>query len=624
VVTEGILIGMKRGLTKLQASNAIVKQTMWPLLGATIIAITAFAPIGLSNDSTGEMLGSLYYVLLISLLLSWFTAISLTPFFADMLLKQDKPTTEALSEEDAYQGLFFTVYKRFLDFCLRQRIITVAAAVALLVASLMAFQQVKVVFFPSMTTPMFLVDYWRPQGTDIRETFKDIQALEEWVLQQEHVKQVSSNTGKGGIRFMLTYAPEKIYPGYGQLMVEVDNFKQIDGLINKIDAHIQQHYPASRIKFKKFELGPAKDGKIEVRVSGPDPDVLRQISGKIKAIYEKDTDVAMVRDDWQERTKVIRPIFAEAQARRAGISKADLDSNLLMSFGGEPIGLYRDGTKLLPIIARPPANERLNVDSLPNLQIWSPAFSTYIPIEQVIREFKTTWEDPIIARRDRKRTLTVLVDPVVTGKVTVNEIFERHRPEVEAIALPGGYQMEWGGEYESSGDAQSALFGSLILGLVLMFLITVQLFKTVRQPLAIWSMVPLAMVGVGFGLYVTATPFTFIALLGLISLIGMLLKNAIVLVDQINYESGEGKELYPAIFDSAVSRVRPVSMAAITTILGMLPLLMDAFFRSMAVTIMFGLGFATILTLIVLPVMYALLYKAPYRPLTGSTPETKS
>lgn len=613
VVTEGILIGVQRGLSKLEAAVAIVKQTVWPLLGATVIAVTAFAPIGLSQDSTGEMLGSLFWVLLISLLLSWFTAISLTPFFADLLLPGPKETSG--DEADPYAGKLFVFYKQALDRCMRRPAVTLMVLAGLLVVSVGVFKQVKVVFFPAMTTPMFTMDYWRSQGTDIRNTFADIQAIEQWLSQQEHVVQVSSNTGRGGLRFMLTYPIEKSYAGFGQLIVETDDYRQIDPIMVKLRDHIASQYPDSQIKFRKFELGPQKPGKIEARFSGPDPDTLRQLAVQAEAVFRADRGVAAVRNDWRERSKLIRPQFAETQARRAGISKEDMDSALLMAFSGKQIGLYRESTQLLPIIARPPVNERTDIDNLPNLQIWSPTYEEYIPIEQVASGFETQWEDSIIMRRDRKRTITVLADPDVVGGEPTSTVFSRIQAGIEAIPLPQGYALEWGGEYEASQDANKGIFASLPIGLLLMFVITVLLFSTLRQALVIWITVPLALIGVAWGLFLMGRPLTFMALLGFISLIGMLIKNGIVLVDQIRLELAEGKDPYAAVFDSAVSRVRPVSMAAITTILGMLPLLLDVFFEAMAVTIMFGLGFATILTLLAVPAAYALFYRIPYQPL---------
>jgi len=612
VITEGILIGIQRGLSKLEAAVSIVKQSIWPLLGATIIAVTAFAPIGLSNDSTGEMLGSLFYVLLYSLMLSWFTAITLTPFFADMILQGKTETSDI---NDPYKGIFFTVFRKVLDICLRFKTLTAALTVACLLLAITGFQKVKVVFFPAMTTPILLVDYRKEHGTDIRQTFKEIQQIEPWILKQEGVTRVSSNTGKGGMRFMLTYGPEKIFPGYGQFMVEFENFKQIDPFIEKVVPYLNANYPDVNYNFKKFELGPSTGGKIEARFSGPDPDVLRHLATQTKDILHNQENAFSVRDDWMKRTKIIRPQFTEAQARRAGVSKQDLDDILQMSFSGKQIGLYRDGTTMLPIIARLPESERSNINNIHSLQIWSPVHERFISIEQIVQSFDVAWEDSVISRRDRKRTITVMADPYILGEDTANDIYKNIKTDIEAIELPEGYTLTWGGEVENSANANEALMGSIPVGITLMFIITILLFNSIKQPLIIWSLAPMAIIGVAFGLLITNSAFTFMALLGFISLVGMLLKNGIVLVDQINLEINEGKELYHAIFDSAVSRVRPVAMAAATTILGMIPLLFDAFFSSMAVTIMFGLGFATILTLLIVPVIYALVYKVKYIPL---------
>jgi len=615
VITEGILIGMKRGLSKIQASVAITKQTIWPLLGATVIAVTAFAPIGLSDDSTGEMLASLFYVLLISLMLSWFTAISLTPFFANMFFKEVDKNNAANENNDPYKGVLFTVYKKLLDTCMRNGKMTAISAIVLLILAGYGFGFIKQVFFPYMTTPIFLVDYWRQQGTDIRATYADVQEVEKFLMKLDGVKRISSNTGKGGIRFMLTYAPEKIFPSYGQWMIEVDDYKKIDSVIKQIEDHLSQNYPQAIHKFKKFELGPAVQGKIEARFSGADPTMLRGIAKQAKEILLADAETVAVKDDWKARTKVIRPVFAEAQARKLGISKKDMDDAMAMTFSGNEIGLYRDGTTLMPIVARPPAIERLSLNSLPEVQIWSPIYNRYIPIEQVVNSFETIWEDSIINRRDRKRTIMVVADPNILGEDTTNDVFKRVRDKIEAIKLPDGYSMQWGGEFENSAKAQGPLFAALPAGLIMMFIITVLLFRNFKQPIIIWSTVPLAIIGVSFGLLLTGVPFTFMALLGFISLIGMIIKNGIVLVDQINFELNDGMSPYKAVFESAVSRVRPVSMAAITTILGLIPLLFDAFFSSMAVAVMFGLGFATFLTLIVLPVIYILVYKIKYQPI---------
>ncbi|MGO2012009.1 MAG: efflux RND transporter permease subunit [Pseudoalteromonas sp.] len=608
VVTEGILINLKRGQSKIKAAVNIVEQTKWPLLGATVIAITAFAPIGLSSDASGEFAGSLFWVLFISLLLSWIIAITLTPFFADLMFKQSE-LNEQGRDDDPYQGAIFNIYKSLLASALRFRKTTLVLMVVLLASSVFGFKFIKQSFFPASNTPMFYVDYWHVQGADIHTTLDGVAKLETFLQKDPLVKEITSTVGQGAPRFMLTYAPEKSYPAYGQLIIRVKDRNAVTSMIAKVREYENSHVLDAKLKIKRMEIGPSTDAKIEARFSGADPIVLRQLAKQAKDILSKDSGAFNVRDDWRVRSKLIRPQFNEQKARRLGISKTDLDQLLLTSLSGKKVGTYKDGTQLLPIIARSPAEERLNAESLRDLQIYSPVLDLFVPITQVVDDFVVEWEDSLIMRRDRKRTITVMADHDVIGDETPAKLFARIRDDIEAIKLPHGYELQWGGEFESSHKAQKAIFGSLPLGYLAMFIITVLLFNSVKQPLVIWATVPLAIIGVTAGLLLMNAAFSFMALLGLLSLSGMLIKNGIVLVDQINIELKSGKEPFNAVLDSGISRVRPVGMAAITTILGMIPLLFDVFFQSMAVTIMFGLGFATVLTLIVVPVLYTVLFK---------------
>ncbi|ATC88855.1 efflux RND transporter permease subunit [Pseudoalteromonas arctica] len=615
VVTEGILINLKRGQTKLKAAVNIVEQTKWPLLGATVIAVTAFAPIGLSSDASGEFAGSLFWVLFISLLLSWITAITLTPFFANLMFKENEfKNEEGQEDEDPYKGFIFNGYKAILDLALHFRKTTLILMVVLLCTAVIGFGSVKQSFFPASNTPMFYVDYWQEQGSDIRSTLEGVKKLEEFLQKEDLVEEVTSTTGQGAPRFMLTYAPEKSYPAYGQLIIRVADREAVATVMQTVRDYSSNHALSAQLKIKPMEIGPSTDAKIEARFSGPDPVILRQLAATAEELIGSDDGAYNIRDDWRARTKMIRPQFNEQKARRLGISKSDLDNVLLTSLSGKQVGVYRDGTQLLPIIARSPANERLNVESVHDLQIYSPVLGVFVPVTQVVDEFDVQWEDSLIMRRDRKRTITVMADHNVLGDETPAKLFARIRGPIENMELPRGYQLEWGGEFESSSKAQKAIFGSLPLGYLAMFAVTVLLFNSLKQPLVIWATVPLAIIGVSAGLLAMNAPFSFMGLLGLLSLSGMLIKNGIVLVDQINLELREGKSPYEAVFDSGVSRVRPVAMAAITTILGMIPLLFDVFFQSMAVTIMFGLGFATILTLIVVPVLYTVIFRIDYEP----------
>lgn len=601
VVTEGVMVRIQQGADRKQASSEIVKQTQWPLLGATIVGILAFAGIGLSPDSTGEYTGSLFYVIMISLLLSWALAVTVTPYFAYHMFRAKKG-----GQGDAYGGIVFRIYRKFLLFCLKLRWATVGVMVGLLALSIVGFGLVKQSFFPDSTTPIFFVDYWRAQGSDIRAVSRDSAEIEKFIMKVKGVKNVSTFVGQGATRFMLVYGSEQTNPAYAQFIVRVDDYNNIPETSAKILQHIRSNYPSAEPLTKPVRLGPGRDYKIEVRISGPDPTELRRISSEVQKVLLDDGGFAVVRDDWRNREKIVVPVFSNQKASSVGISRDRLKDALQEAFGGLSVGLYREGDELIPIIARRPDKERLDIGSISEMEIWSPNLGRTVPISQVISGITVANEDATIRRRDRIPTITIQGNP---STESANVVFKRIRAKIEAIKLPAGYSMAWGGEYEDSTDASSSLFSVLPLSFLAMILVVIFLFGKVRQPLIIWLCVPFALCGVVAGLLSTGSAFGFMALIGFLSLSGMLIKNAVVLVDQIDFEIKEGKERFLAVVDSSVSRVRPVTMAAFTTILGMIPLLRDAFFKDMAVTIMSGLAFATLLTLIIVPVLYAIFFR---------------
>ncbi|GAA4879043.1 efflux RND transporter permease subunit [Ferrimonas pelagia] len=611
VITEGVLVGLKRGQTRLQAIKTVVDQQAMPLLGATVIAILAFAPIGLSQDATGDFMDSLFKVLLISLFLSWVLAITLIPFFCNLIFKE-QPAEQA-DDSDPYQGLLFAIYRATLTKALKHRMIALGLIIASLFGALVGMGQVKEQFFPPSNTPLFFIDVWMREGTDIRQNEANMKSLEQQVRGFDDVLNVTSVLGMGAQRFTLSYAPEMAYSSYSQMIVETDSLATIERILPQIRERLNATHPEFNYKFKLLENGPAPAARIEARFYGPDPDVLRQLGAQAIAAIEQVPGAVDIRNNWREPAPIVRPQLDENAARRSGISKQALDQALLVNFDGMPVGLYRDGSYLMPIIARAPDAQRLNADSLNDLQVWSQERNAYVPISQAVNGFVTEMEDPIIMRRNNKRVLTVLADVAPFADDTPESMRQKLIAGVEAIDLPTGYTFEWGGEFEVSAQANEMVMASVPLGYLTMFLITMLLFGTLRQPLAIWTTVPLSLIGVATGLLLLDLPFTFTALLGLLSLSGMVVKNGIVLVEQINIETAkENNPIQTAIIDAAVSRVRPVSMAALTTMLGMIPLVADAFFQSMAVTIIFGLGFATVLTLIVLPVVYSLMHCIRY------------
>lgn len=603
VIAEGMLINMQRGISAKSAASDAAKRTQIPLLGATVIGIMAFSGIGLSPDSTGDFLFSLFAVMGISLLLSWVLAITVTPLFGYYMLK----VSDKNLKDDPYDGRAYRLYQRFLHRALRARGFTVIVLVLLTGGCFYAFGFVKQAFFPDSNTPVFYVNYQLPQGTDIRATAADMAEIDEMIRQQPGVVAVTTLVGQGASRFMLTYNPEQPNTAYGQFIVEMEDRHQIDPLAEVLRRELPPAYPDADIRTQKLVFGPGGGAKLEARFSGPEMAVLRQLGDKAIAIMQADGDLQDIRQNWNKQELVIVPLFNEERARIAGLGRNDVAETLQFATVGIRAGTYREGDEQIPIIARPPADERLDAGRLEERLIWSPGLLDYIPITQVVDRFVTETEETLIHRRDRVRTLTVQAEP--KGGLTADAALRAIRGSIEAIELPQGYRLEWGGEFESSSEAQASLGAQLPLGFLVMLLISILLFGKVRQPLIIWLVVPMSVCGVVIGLLGSGMPFGFMALLGFLSLSGMLMKNAIVLVDEIDSQISGGKDKVESIIDASVSRLRPVFLAAVTTILGMLPLLTDAFFSSMAVTIMGGLAFATLLTLIAVPVFYALLFR---------------
>jgi multidrug efflux pump subunit AcrB len=602
VVTEGILVRVQQGIRRTQAALTTVSQTAWPLLGATFVAVLAFASIGTSKDVTGEFLISLFQVMAISLGLSWVLAITLTPLFCVRFL----PGQKSGASGDPYGGKFFRLYRRSLDICLQHRFITIGVLLGLMVAAVIGFGFVENSFFPNDSRNQFMVDVWRPQGTHMDKTAATLERVEAHLAGLEEVAATTTFIGQGALRFALSYEPQMPNSSYGQVLVTVKDFRSIDDLLPRLRASFDTEFQDSEIFLKKFVRGPPAEGKIEVRFQGPDIKVLRDLSARAQAIMAADGVATDIRDDWRQRTMVLRPQVAEAAARRLGITRPQIADVLAMNFSGKTVGLYREGDKLIPMKVQAPANERESVDQIDNLSIFSPVSGGALPLRQIVTEVRPEWEDPMVRRENRARTITAMCNPL-RGNASV--LFERLRPQIEAIQLPPGYHMAWGGEYESSGDAQAGLFKMIPIFFLAMVFTVVALFNAVRQTVIIFLCLPLAAIGVSAGLLSFQEPFGFMCLLAFIGLSGMLIKNAVILIDQIDLEIREGKDPYTAVLDSSVSRLRPVTMAALTTVLGMLPLLSNVFFSGMSVTIMGGLTFGTVLTLVVVPVLYAAFFR---------------
>lgn len=599
VVAEGMQISMLGGKSSRDAAQDASAKTQIPLLGATVIGIMAFAGIGLSPDAAGEFLFSLFAVIAISLLLSWFLALTVTPLLGHYFFKQGSE-----GGADAYGGLMFRTYGAILRLALRLRWLVVAGLLAITVVCFIGFGQVKQQFFPDSNTPLFFVHYKLPQGTSIHTTSDHLKTFETWLTKRDDVVSVTSFVGQGASRFMLTYQSEKPNPSYGHMIIRAPNLAAIPAIQADLEAFGQAQFPEGEFRTKRLVFGPGGGDPIQARFSGPDPKVLRQLGTEAAArLVAASPNILSVRNNWREQELVLKPIYATDRAQTAGVSRDDIADTLMFSTDGLTSGVFRERERLIPIILRRPADGEYN---LMNQVVYSTTAGKFVPLEQMIDGIHIDVQDTLFHRRNRVPTLTVSAD--IPTKLTAASVFSEVYETIEAIDLPSGYTMEWGGEHEASADANASLGGQLPLSGLIMVLISVLLFNAIRQPIIIWLLVPMSVNGVVIALLGTGLPFTFTALLGLLSLSGMLIKNGIVLVEEIDLVRAEGKMMRDAIVEASVSRLRPVMLAAVTTVLGMVPLLGDAFFKSMAVTIMGGLTFATVLTLIAAPVFYLIFF----------------
>ena len=618
VVADGVAVRLQKGMDRKRAAIEAASQPAWPLLGATIIGLMAFYPIFASTDAAGEYCRTLFTVVAMSLLVSWMVSMTLTPLQCMGMLPAPKA---GAADTDPYGGWLFRSFRRFLELSIRLRWVTIGTMVALLALSVFGFGFVTQLFFPDSSMKKFMIDFYAIEGTRIEQLSDDLKQAEDKLMSDGRVEAVAAFVGAGPPRFYLPVDPESPNPSYAQLIVNVHDFREIDELIEEFNPWLDELIPDALVSIRKYGVGPANTWTFEVRFAGPaiaDPAILRSIADEGVSILRQEPLAGPIITDWRERVTKLEPRYAQERARWASVTRDDIARTTQRAFDGRTIGLYRESDNLLPIILRHTEDERSNFSSLDVLQVQPTNATTTVPLLQVTDGVDVTWEDPIIGRRDRRRTITVQANPV--QGTTLPTLREEVLEQFDAIELPTGYTTEWGGEYEDTVSAQQGLIPGIIPTVIIVLLIIVALFNAYRPPLVILLAVPFALIGITAGLLIFDVPFGFVALLGAMSLAGMMIKNAIVLLDEVNVQLDAGKMRYDAVIFAALSRLRPVFLAAATTVLGVVPLLQDVFWIGLAVTIMAGLSFGVILTMFMVPVLYATLYRL--RPGGVSEPTT--
>lgn len=613
VVADGILIDLKRGVKRQKAFTAIVKQTAMPLLGATIIAILAFMPLALSPDATGEYMSSLFSVLAISLFLSWVFAMVQTPYMASIFYKKGiKKKKKEKESQKPFDTPFYHGFRSLIGWALSHKTVFIIGSFAVLVISFMSFRFVKFEFMPLLDYNQFVIEYKMPKGTDIESVEEDLEEISKELYEWDEIHNVTAAIGRTPARYTLIRPVSVGGSNYGELIVDVEDYDASVVQGERILEYIRSNYPQAEVRKRIY--GPIfNDYEIEVQFSGPDPAMLRALSEQAKEIMRNEPTATSVTDNWKNKVKVLYPAYSVEQARQVNISRSDVANAIAVATDGLAVGIMRDGNKSLPVTLKLDQPISKEIDKISSIPVWGFQSQKSVPLAQVTEDMEMKWEDEEIFRYNGQRAIRAQCDPV-QGSLTA-DVEAKLKPAIDAIPLPDGYTIEWKGTGESSAESQMNLLSNLPLALGLMLVIVIALFNNIRQSLIIFTIFPFAFVGIVFGFIATNAVFNFVGIIGALGLIGMMIKNSIVLLDEIKHNLKQGRTELRSIILAAVSRLRPVVLASITTILGMLPLLFDVMFKSMAITIIFGLLIGTLITLVVVPVLYAAMFKVDISPI---------
>ena len=602
VVSDSALINMERGMRKRVAIMRACSATALPLLAATVIAILTFLPIYYSPHITGELLSSLVVVIGVSLMFSWVFALTQTPFFIQEFVRRPRP--EELKAA-LFDGKYYNRFRNSLHWVLCHRSVTIGSLVVMLILSAWSFKFIPKVFVPALDKQYFTVDMWLPEGTKIEETDRQIMEMSEYIRGQEETEIVSTYIGRTPPRYYLSNVSFGPQSNYAQILVKCKTSELSRQLHTRLQDSISLKYPEPLIKVNKFELSPLTEAVIEARFLGPDPAVLDSLAGEAIEIMRRNPKVADARNEWGNMSLVIRPVYDPVKAGALGITKASMMQSVKSINDGLPVGIYRDDEKKVPVLLKSGDVDITDVNALGDFSIWNGERSA--PLSQVTERIERSWEFPQVRTYNRQLSMAAMCG--VKPGYTMSEVHGEIRKEIEKIHLPEGYTFFWDSQYKDQGEAMQAIAKYFPLAFLALIVILVALFGNFREPVIILCILPLSLIGIAVGMLLTGFDFGFFPIAGWLGLLGMIIKNVIVLIDEINVQHRSGIDLYTSIVEATVSRTRPVLMAATTTIFGMVPLLFDVAFGGMAVTIIFGLTFATGLTLFVTPALYSMFYK---------------
>lgn len=586
VVYDAALVNMQRGMRKRKAILDAVSGTSMPLLGATLIAVLTFLPVYLSPHITGEILSSLLIVIAVSLLLSWVLAITQNVFFVQEFVRRPRP--DELKGE-LFSGRAYDLFRQALRWTIQRRYVVLGAMVLLLVIAGWGFRFIPQQFMPLLNKQYFSVDVWLPEGTRIEESDRQMTEMTAYLNSLEGVKKVSSFVGQTPPRYYLANAAYGPQPNYAQCLVEADTPEKSRELQAILYDRLPEMFPDALVRVNSFEINSIPQALIEARFCGDDPEVLDSLTNLALEIMRKNPKVLNARNEWGNMALMIKADYDPVKAGRLNVGRHDMMNAMKAVNDGTAVGVYRDRDKKVPVLLHTDVKGSWDMESVEDLPIWNGRNSA--PLGQVANGIGLAWEYPLVRTYDRKLSMAAQCD--VKRGHTMKEVHSEIREEIERIRLPEGYTFFWDSQYKDQKEAMAALTKYFPLALIMLLVILVMLFGNFRQPLIIFLILPLSLIGMVFGLWVTGFQFGFFCIAGWLGLLGMIIKNVIVLLDEVNIQQKAGVEPYTAVIEATVSRARPVLMAALTTV--------------------FGLSFATLLTLFVNPALYTIFYKISKR-----------
>ena len=631
VIVDGILVDLKAGKNRMEAMTAIGRQTSMPLLGATLIAIIAFLPIFMSPDTAGVYTRDLFIVLAVSLLLSWVLALVHVPLMAERRLHPE--VEQNVSGKRVYKGWPYALLRKSLSFGLHHRWSFVLSMIALLGLSAWGYRYMRQGFFPDMVYNQMYMEYKLPEGTNSSRVAHDLEEIETYLKSRKEITHVTRSVGGTPGRYILVRSIANPSLSYGELIIDFTSPEELENHMDEIQDYLTAHYPDAYVKMKRYNL-MFKKYPIEAQFLGPDPAVLHRLADSARVIMEKSPEVRLITTNWDPQIPVLTIEYDQPAARTLGLSRNDVSMSLLTATSGIPIGSFYQGIHRDNIYLRCLNEKGKPIEDLNNAQVFSslPSLNGLLneetmvklksgtlskeelveslmgstPLKQISKKVDIRWENPVIPRYNGQRSQSVQCSPA--PGIETEKAWQSIAPLIEQIVLPEGYSLEWQGEKAANNQSMEYLFRNFPFAIILMITILIMLFKDYRKPLIIFCCLPFILVGVVAVMLITGKTFNFVAIVGTLGLIGMLIKNGIVLMDEITLQLNRGTEPTTALIDSAQSRLRPVMMASLTTILGMIPLLTDSMFGSLAASIMGGLLFGTLITLLFIPILYALFF----------------